>query len=212
VTDTVGARATITVFGESVGAQIADGWVSRAYGKRESAPVAVFTAEGEGPRHLTTFIIPSSDRAIRLEEQKVDYPSAHAFRVVSGEVRDILVVSDGRGRIECGPVVGEGSVAWVRFEDDEFARAILVRGRLLEASDDFSFRSEETVHHCAIRRTDIGIKGSVNGGAPFELVPGEETREIDVPGARFEVFRKLAVNVSEGSRLGLIDNTSEATV
>src|SRR5262249_9054715 len=62
--NTVGASADGRAIGVSVFAQgdlkssIEEGWVSRCYGRRELAPVALFEADGVGPQEFVTLIAP----------------------------------------------------------------------------------------------------------------------------------------------------------
>src|SRR5205085_2858834 len=52
----------IHAFGSSLTvAQIESGWVSRAYGERQAAPVALIASEGAGRQELVTFIAPADD-------------------------------------------------------------------------------------------------------------------------------------------------------
>jgi hypothetical protein len=65
VTATDGSRLSIVICGRKPPrAQVKAGWVSRCYGKREKAPVAVFEAEGEGPQEFITIIIPSAKKVV----------------------------------------------------------------------------------------------------------------------------------------------------
>ena len=65
VTATEGSQLSIMIYGrELLRAEIEEGWISRCYGMRELAPVAVFEAEGEGPQEFITIMIPAEKRVI----------------------------------------------------------------------------------------------------------------------------------------------------
>jgi hypothetical protein len=68
-----------------------------------------------------------------------------------------------------------------------FARAILIRGQRLTADGGFAFRSSAPINHCAIRRTEGGFEGSVNGGDLFHLGFGEHTHKVVINGTSFEM-------------------------
>jgi hypothetical protein len=204
-------RLTIAVFGESaLRGRVVEGRVSVAFGRREAAPVAEFCSEGEGPQHFTTLIIPSFEgQSIRVERQRVDQPAAHGFQIVRGKVRDVLLVSDGTRPINSWPLTADGPVAWARFENNEFARAFLIGGRLLETGNGFSFRSMVPIKHCAFRRTGNGIEGSVDGEDSFELVLGEEKQNVVMNWRSRDDCRRITVAASAGSNWELLP-TSEA--
>jgi uncharacterized heparinase superfamily protein len=196
------ARLTISVFGESaLRARVIEGWVSRAYGRREAAPAAVFYSDGEGPQHFTSLIIPSFEgQSIRVERQKVNRSAAHGFQIVRGEVRDILLVSDGTALINSWPLTADGRFAWARFDKDEFARAFLIRGSVLETSNGFSFRATDPIGHSAFRRTIVGIEGSVNGEDLFDLALCEESHKVVMHRTGLDERRRISVAASAGLR------------
>ena len=202
-----GARLNIAVFGEStVRARISEGFVSRAYGQREPSLVAVFAARGEGPQEFTSIIAAAtSNQSIRVERHGVSHSGAQGFEIVSGKLRDLVIVSDSARLIECGPLTADGTVACARFENDAFVRAFMIHGQRLETGEGFSFRSTAPVNHCAIRRTEDGIEGSVNGGNSFYLALGEQARKVVINRTTYEPGRQLAVFAGDGLKWELIN-------
>ena len=102
------------------------GWVSRCYGAREEAPVAVFDASGVGPGQLVSFVMPgASGRTVfRVEPQSVD--RGHAFVIESGSARDMLVVEDLRGATAGG--VPRETLLWARFVGGRITSVLRVEG------------------------------------------------------------------------------------
>src|SRR6185503_12835003 len=68
--------------------RIEKGWVSRVYGKRKAAPVAVIETEGEGQQELIAFIIPGS-------ASETTARSKSSYTVAASELLDVIITDDG---------------------------------------------------------------------------------------------------------------------
>ena len=188
-TEPSGSRLHITAFGHpTLRARIIEGWVSRAYGQRERAPVVVFLAEGEGPQEFTTFIIPTTaDQSVRVEEQQVNSGLGRAFKITSAELCDVFVSSEGIHRVTSLPVTVTARMAWARFINQSFARAFMVDGRTFETRDGIAVRSAAPVKHCELRRTANGIECSIAGDSLISLADGLPALTTLVNGSSFEL-------------------------
>lgn len=205
VTGLDGASLVIAGFGQSsICACIEEGWVSRGYGKREPAPAVVFEFNGDGPQHFTTFIAPDADdRSLRIERERLagelNVPmqevatdavaQGEGFQIYSNQCRDVLLFAHNGAPFRCGPLTAGGSLAWARFAGNEFSRAVLMQGWMLETDDGFRFRSVERVHHCGIQRAIDRIECSINGAAPFFLSLGHGPLDVLIDGSSIEMYR-----------------------
>ncbi len=206
VTEPSGARLNIVAFGSStLRARICESWVSRAYGRREPSLVAVFDANGDGPQEFTTFVVPlAAEQSIRIEQPTSDRGGS-SYQLTAGRMRDALMIGDGAKLASCGLLSAEGAFAWARFDGDAFVRAFLIRGRRLETLDGFAFRATARVNHCAIRRTEDGVEGSINGGDRFDLSLSEAARKVVINGASFDVSQRVAAFAGDGIKWNLIN-------
>jgi hypothetical protein len=59
---------------------IEEGWVSRSYGQRELAPVALFETEGVGPQEFVTIITPCKQCSVHVEEERSEITIHRANR------------------------------------------------------------------------------------------------------------------------------------
>lgn len=212
VTKPGGGRLNITAFGQSrIQARIARRWLSRAYGQREPSLVVVFEAHEKGPQEFTTLIIPSYEgQSIAIEHLPMDLSASRGLQVITDAVRDVVLLNSEASPINCGPLTAGGVFCWARFENDSFARGLLIRGSHLETRDGFAFRSAAPVNHCTFRRTVNGVEGYLSDGDLFEAALSEQTHQGEINGKAFEVFQPVAMFGAEDSRFEMSDNHSEA--
>ncbi|HVG19430.1 MAG TPA: alginate lyase family protein, partial [Blastocatellia bacterium] len=180
-----GPRLSISVFGHTEPkARIAQGAVSRVYGKRESAPVAVFEAAGERDQEFMSFILPlaAKNQAARVERQATNVSRAGAFTVSSEDSCDVVITGNGVSPVECKRLSAVATMAWARFAANRLVRACFVRGRKIEVKDAISFHSAETVKHCVIQVDGDGIDISIEGSTRFELKTNEPAGKVVING------------------------------
>lgn len=184
----------LAAFGHpSVRAKVIDGWVSRAYGQRERAPIAVFDVECDGPVQLTTFVIPTTaEQPILFEELKVEGVQSQAFQIVTQDLRDVLLVSDGSQLCRCGPLASDARISWSRFVNDDFLRAFLIGGQQLETTDGFAFRTVTPIDHASLFRNADGLRGSINGDSFEEPAPAWQRRHALANGTSYEIQQRLS--------------------
>jgi hypothetical protein len=212
VTRPGGKRLHIAVFGSSrLRAQITKSWASRAYGQCEPSVVVTFEARETGPQEFTTLIIPAYEaQAISIDRHPTDFAGASGYQVISESVRDVLLINSAGRPVKCGPLTAASEFAWARFNENDFARGFLIRGHRLETSDGFAFRAAAPVDHCSFRRTPVGIAGSIEGGAVFDIVGGEQTWMGQVNSSCFEVSWPGSETAGSDSNWSVVDNASEA--
>lgn len=211
VNDACGRRLNIAAFGASpIRARIIRSWVSRAYGRLEPSLIVVFESKGSGPQDFTTFVNPSHEgQAIAVGRCPMDFAEPCGFQVISGGVRDIVVIKCEDRLVKCGPLTARGRFAWARLANDEFTHGLLIGGQHFETTDGFVFQSAASIKHCALRRTLSGITGRFTDGATFELSLNQQTHKGEINGKAFEVFQP-AMFGPDDSRWSVCDNTSEA--
>jgi len=204
VATTAGGRELIiSSFGAAkLQARVSQGWVSRCYGQREPAPVAVIEAAGKGPQEFATFIIPAaSDQAIRVEPLRLAHARACGFGIDAGAARDVVLLGDGLSWVESERLAASGTLAWGRFVNDRLVRACLIRGHALEVINCLTFYSPARVRHCAIQRHPERIAISVRGTTRFDLGWHEPASQIVIDRVSFTVSRsrQSAAFANDGS-------------
>lgn len=183
-----GARLSISAFGGiQPRARITQGAVSRVYGKRETAPVAVFEARGERSQEFMSFILPlaAKDRTARVERHKTESAVADAFTVSFDDSYDVVITGNGVSPVECKRLSATASMAWARFAGSRLIRACLVRGTNLEITNAISFRSVEAVKHCVIQLENDRVDISIEGAKGFELKTFEQASKVVINGTAF---------------------------
>ena len=186
--------------------RVEKGWVSRTYGQRQPAPVAVIEAEGKGHQELISFLIPSR-QSVSIE-QKVSRADASAFRVSSGEVFDIALIGNEAGSLESDSLAMRGSFAFARFSSGRFLRGCLIRGSRLEAAGQIALHSPVSIRSCNIEMNDGRVEITIHGGSRFDLSFTESPCTILVNKAPFAISRssRRAAFVRQGSGWKLIGN------
>jgi hypothetical protein len=182
--DSAGHALALSVFGQGQQkTQIEDGWVSRCYGQRERAPVALFESTGEGPRQLVTFIIPGiacTGGALwppRIEEGPRDAQEGaategrpyRAFSIRSDEYQDLLVLSEQAEELATDRLRATGSMAWARLIGETFTRGCLINGRRFEIDHCVAFSSPATLGSCALQIDAGQIEITIHGATQFDL-------------------------------------------
>jgi hypothetical protein len=178
-----------------------DGWVSRCYGERASAPVYVFSGAATGAQEFATFLIPRAGaQAARASVREREAAGGRAFEISLVGVRDLVLLGDGR-RVESGRWASDFEWAWVRLTLDGSApeELILLGGSRLEFVGREIFAAGGRVKYLVARRagdqliveTDaagdfavasLGARRAVVNGATFEL-GGEKIVRFDAAGA-----------------------------
>jgi hypothetical protein len=212
VTEPGGRRLNIAVFGQSkIEAKLIKSWTSRAYGQREPSIVAVFETRETGPQELTSLIVPApAGQAITIDRSRVDIGPAQGFQILSGGIRDLILIGSQGGPAKCAELSGAFQIGWARFEDDVFARGFLIDGHRFETSDGFAFRSAAPISHCSFSRSDSTIKGAIDGVAAFNIGFGERFGKTTTNGTAYVVSNPLPVLLAEDGIWRLSDQTSEA--
>jgi hypothetical protein len=187
-TDQSGNKLSISVFGQTQPrARVSQASISRAYGKREPAPVAVFEARGERSQEFMSFILPlaAKNQTARVEQQKTDVARAGAFTVSFNDSYDVVVTGNGINPIECKRLSAVASMAWARFIGTRLTRACMIRGKSIEIKDSISLHSATVVKHCVIQLESDRIEVSIEGATRFALNTCAPTGKVVINGMSF---------------------------
>jgi heparinase II/III-like protein len=182
--DASGCGLSISAFGEEeLTSQIEDGWVSRCYGQRELAPVALFEAQGEGPQQFVSFIIPEKTCTggvpwpSRIEEGPRDVQEGaatasrpyRAYSIGAGESHDLVLVGEPAIEFADDRLKASGSIAWTRYIGGSFSRGCLIDGRSFEVAQFVAFNSPTPVSCYALKIDQGRIEITIHGGNGFDL-------------------------------------------
>jgi hypothetical protein len=178
VTDENGNALLIRAFASSeLKCRIEEGWVSRCYGSRQPAPVALFEAEGIGAQEFVSVCSggpvwspPFGAALPGVQAEATTEGRPHKGYLVSlGDARDTLLYSDAKDDFSCESVTARGCVAWARFIDGKFARGCLIRGDKFEVAESFAIRSQGTFRYCAVRQAAGRIEITIQDANQFDL-------------------------------------------
>jgi uncharacterized heparinase superfamily protein len=188
---------TIQTFGTTAPvARVESGWVSRAYGERQAAPVAVIECEGAGKQTLTSFIIPKNDRAPLLTgTPAAKSGNRRAFRLSSGERLDTIIIGDDTSDVEGGRLAARAEIAVARFVNERFTRACLARGQRLEVKDVLVMQSSLPIRFAEVVDHEGALEITIHGATRFELSFSQPPTSVAVNGARFTVSPECAMVV-----------------
>ena len=196
-----GSELRLQVFGTvEARPRVEDGWVSRCYSQRRTAPVGVIEAEGSGHQEFVTLAGPSLEGTApwtATQTMSRDSSKDTAIDLVSGPFRDAILFGDGLQLLESDQIVARASVAFARFEGGRLIRALLVQGTRLETGR-MIFNSTSPTKSISIRMTREGCEISIEGTNSFELdlplncvgrILVNESRFVLRPGVRRLRFR-----------------------
>jgi hypothetical protein len=167
-----GHRLLIQAFSNSVArAQIQQGWVSRVYGNRQAAPVAIFEIEGESEQEVMSFILPftAKHKGAHVEQQLTGAPDTSAFTVMTGESRDVVIAGNGIQAVDCELLSATASMAWARFVNHRLVRAGFVKGKEIGVADQLILQSPQVARHCEIQVRANHLEISIDGTDRFDL-------------------------------------------
>ncbi len=206
--DVAGRELSVTTFGRGrTTARIEDGWVSRCYGQREHAPVALFEAEGDGPQEFVSFITPRKTCrggppwAPLVEEMKGASQQAGAategrpymaYSMAAGQARDLVLIADRSDEMMHNQLTAKGSMAWGRFIGGEFKRGCLIGGTKFKIANRLTLNFPTIASCCALQVEDARIEITIHGATRFDL-------SFDTPPGKI-VVNKSRFDPSPGSR------------
>jgi hypothetical protein len=186
-----GAGLEIFAFAQGGEWRKCEGWVSRCYGARTSAPVYVFSKTATGAQEFATFLIPragaqASSARVREREAK----GGRAFEISLERARDLLLMGDGRA-IEVDGWTTDAEWLWLRFAPDEIvpSELILLGGRRLALGEQEIFTAEERVKYLSVRRAgeQLIVETDARGSLSFATLGAARA---DINGASFELSGK----------------------
>src|SRR6185369_12462456 len=202
--DPAGLELVIGTFGRvETTAHIEDGWVSRCYGRRDPASVALFKAEGHGPQDFVSFITSrKSCRGGPLWPPQIEiakgacHPAGAAtegrpymaLSLGTEQAHDLFLVAGQSDELTDSRLTARGSMAWGRFIKGKFERGCLIGGTHFEVANQLSLFSPETVGCCAVQIVEgcveltvqITIQITIHVATRFDL-------SFDIPPARIVV-------------------------
>ncbi|HEX8145422.1 MAG TPA: alginate lyase family protein [Pyrinomonadaceae bacterium] len=161
-----------------------EGWVSRCYGARASAPVCILESAGEGAQDFFTLMLPRSAGDPAAHARALQADNGRAFELLCDERRDMLLVCDGES-VKTAGASSDFAWAWVRFAVDapQPLEMLLLGGRVLSLNGRRVFESAERVSYAVLRwtgdalsiETDASGHFTVDGfGASRVMIEGEE--------------------------------------
>ena len=96
-----------------------EGWVSRCYGSRQTAPFLTFVSEGSGPQEFFTFVVPADESAGRPEVHETTVEGGRAFVIFYREYQDLFVFADGGHIVSTELFNSDFNFCWARKRRDE---------------------------------------------------------------------------------------------
>jgi uncharacterized heparinase superfamily protein len=206
--DAAGRELSVTTFGRGkTTARIEEGWVSRCYGQREHAPVALFEAEGDGPQQFVSFIIPRKARSggpqwPPLVEERPCLPNQEgaategrpymAYSMAAGQARDLMLIAERSDELIHEQLTAKGSMAWSRFIEGEFKSGCLISGTKFKIAARLALNFPATASCCALQIDGSRIEITIHGATRFDL-------SFDNPPGKI-VVNKFCFDPSPGSR------------
>jgi Heparinase II/III-like protein/Heparinase II/III N-terminus len=185
------SRLLICAFGTPTPfAQVESGWVSRAYGERRAAPVAVIDSEGIGRHELITFVMPANDPVSC--DRIAAHPGPSGFSISAGETLDVVITGDGASEAVSDQLAAQAAMAVARFVRQRFARACFVEGRRIEIEGRLALKAVTPVSFAEIIEVNGVLEITIHGTSRFELCCSQPPASVVVNGARFNVSHECA--------------------
>ncbi len=202
-----GGNLTIAAFGSAeLQAQINDDWISRCYGRRESAPSATLSAEGIGAQEFGVIFVPKADgQEINIGRLVVSERGEGCFGIQTGQSRDVILLGDQASQLRSDSVSASGSMAWARLVNGSAISAGLLRGRAIEVDGRLLFVSQVVLRYCVFEFRKDWLEISLYGTKQFDLKLRAPVGRIIVNGNGFLLDRKTRSvsfeNEGEGWRM-----------
>lgn len=114
---------------------VQSGFVSRCYGAREAADKLCFRAETAGDAEFVTFVLAAKvANAEQPNAREIEASGGRAFAVVTENLRDILLLSNGGERVETHRCASDAAWCWLRFDEreEELREVIMLEGSFIE--------------------------------------------------------------------------------
>lgn len=187
----------IHAFADSgVKTRVESGWVSRAYGERQAAPVALIESEATGHQEVIALIVPGSAGVAPASPR-----TGQVYRLNSDDAFDVIITGNGTDDVESEALSAQAEMALARFINQQFARACVVRGRRIEVKATVALQSSALIRFAEIATTEGGLEITIHGSSRFELSFSRPPVSVVVNGARFTVSpeRATATFVLEAS-------------
>lgn len=189
-----------------------EGWVSRCYGARASAPVCIFESMGEGAQDFYTFMLPRGEGEPASHARELAAAGGRAFEVISTEGRDMLMISDGQG-VEAARASSDFDWAWLRFSVDpqKPREMVLLGGRKLEFEGQLVFESEARASYATLRWAGDELRVETDAGGDFQLATFGAARVI-IEGEEYSAADDARVLRFAGSRMESAETPRAETV
>jgi hypothetical protein len=166
--------------------RIEDGSVSRCHQSRETAPVAIYSADGAGPTEFVTFMFPRSVESGPLSVDAIKVHSGQAFSLSGDTYSDLLLVSDGGLFLHDG-IWSDFHWTWARFSDTgALCEAILLDGKDFRVGDEVLLDGTEPLEYARISRVAGQWVIETNAGLITKLATGPVLADASVRRPRLE--------------------------
>ena len=133
----------VFTFGDNGQWRRKDGWISKCYGSRDSAPFLEFASEGRGPQEFMTFLIPVEEGFERPDVLETNVPGGRAFVVNYRDYQDLFVFADGNLLIRTEYFNTDFEYLWARMSPGE----ILPEEFVLINGQNFSLNGREIFNY-----------------------------------------------------------------
>ena len=141
------------VFGDGLKWRRKEGWISKAYGNRQTAPFIQVSSKGKGPQEFFTFMLPRDRGDAEPTVFETDVAGGRAFVINYRTYQDLFVFADGDELIRTEIFDTDFRFLWARLSPgDEFPEEfVLIDGK------HFSLGRRVVVEHpknlrCAVAR------------------------------------------------------------
>jgi hypothetical protein len=155
-----------------------EAWVSNCYGKREPAPVCVFSANA-ADEEFVTFLLPVARAELpQARVTQVETIGGRAFEVTSETAVDLVMIRDGQ-RVETARMASDFDLTWARFSSAGASvpeELVLLDGQTLELGGQEILKSRSRLSHLTASRV----------GDKFRLETEDGIADCRLPIADFE--------------------------
>jgi heparinase II/III-like protein len=152
---------------------VENGWVSRCYGERESAPAYVFTCQVTGESDVITFLVPQT--STQLEIREIETLGGRAFTITDKNNTDIVMIRTA-DRMECGRIVSDFEWLWGRFPtaaELKISRLLGINGKMVSIDGESVLNFSEPLDYLKGHRVSNELVSDTSKGSLTTPLPCE---------------------------------------
>jgi hypothetical protein len=130
---------------------VEDGWVSRCYGERTSAPVCRYTSQGEGAQEFITFMLPARV-AEDAQVRRASYAGGDAYELRRETGNDVLLTCR-QGSVVNERLASDFEWTWARFDlEGALTELVLINGHNCALDEQTIIESRAPIAYVYARR------------------------------------------------------------